>query len=121
MAISKLKNLIIIVFVLSTTLSFVSRVSAQVEAVTWEDLRGRVADALIPIEELSIIDCPEGIESVPRNRAVAQIIENTFYQWNEYDLIGADGKTRTCLVLVRPESEPLSIEKAQVLLSASNT
>ena len=120
MTIRRLKNLIIFIFVLLTTLSFVSQVSAQGEAVDWEDLPEHVSGRLIPIEELSITDCPEWIESQPQNRVVAQIIENTFYQWNEYDLIDVDGTTQTCIVMIRPEAKPLSMEEVQVLLSASN-
>ncbi len=95
--------------------------SVQAQSSALQELAARVADKLIPFERLSLTDCPEGIGKLRPARVVAQIIQNKFYRWQEYDVKGADGQTGVCIVVVQPHLGPLSKKDAQVLLSASET
>lgn len=64
----------------------------------------------------SIIGCPFEVNDRPSaNRITLQIIEHTYYKWEEHDL--DDG--RLCLVLLRPEQLGLSAEQASELLERS--
>ena len=104
---------------LMVVFSIASQAFGQLERVPWERLPDRVADRLVAIEDLAVSDCPKGIERSPHARVVIQYIENTLYEWKEYEIAGADGKRRCCIVMIRPEPGPLSTGEAQVLLSAS--
>ena len=93
--------------------------TAQEHRVSWEDLAEHVADHLLPLEELSVTECPASLdyEQAP-SRSVRQWIENTFYSWTEYQLTpGAEGLF--CIVMEEPHSGALSQREAGVLVSAS--
>jgi V8-like Glu-specific endopeptidase/fibronectin type 3 domain-containing protein len=92
---------------------------AQLEQTNWADLPGKVAAKLVPLETLGIVDCPANLNEAIPSRTVMQVIMNTFYKWNEYDVEQAAGKTLFCIVMEEPVHGRLTREQAQVLLSAS--
>jgi V8-like Glu-specific endopeptidase len=73
----------------------------------------------IPVSKLNVADCPSGIEYTKADRTVAQIIENTFYLWDEYDIPTGDGSKSLCVVMKKPKPGPLSKKETQTLLAAS--
>ena len=119
MRLERLRQGSVVVLGLMVALLFACQAFGQVEGVPWEQLPERIAGRLLSAEELAVADCPKGIERSPHARVVLQYIENTLYEWNEYEIVGADGKVLCCIVMVRPEPGPLSQCEAQVLLSAS--
>ncbi|NQT21459.1 MAG: hypothetical protein HQ592_17270 [Planctomycetes bacterium] len=119
MRLERLRQGSVVVLGLMAALSFACQAFGQLEGVPWEQLPERIAGRLLSVEELAVADCPKGIERSPHARVVLQYIENTLYEWNEYEIVGADGKALRCIVMVRPEAGPLSQCEAQVLLSAS--
>jgi len=86
--------------------------------VTWADLPEHLDRKAVPIEDVAVRDCPRGIEANPPDRVVAQWIENTFYLWNEYDVVDR-GESAQSIVMVKPEAKPLSAAEARTLLTAS--
>lgn len=92
-------------------------VGAQLQQVAWEDLPARMADRLIPVEQMGISECPKDLGARQPDRRVLQYIENVLYSWEEYDL---EPSGLFCVVLQRPLSRVLTAAEAQVLLSASS-
>lgn len=92
---------------------------AEVRQVSWPELPQRVAERLIPQEELGVASCPTDVALRRPDRRVLQYIENTFYHWDEYDLTPAPGQS-FCVVLRRPVDQVLTAGEAQVLLTASS-
>lgn len=90
----------------------------RIAALSWEDLPARVAGRLIPADELGLGSCREEIGKRTSTRGVVQYIENTYYRWFEHDIVEPTGSYR-CVELLEPFHRLLSIEEAQVLLSAS--
>lgn len=95
--------------------------SVQAQSSALQELAEGLAGKLIPVEQLSLADCPDGIGKLRPARVVAQYIQNKFYRWHEYEIKGADNRAGVCIVLVQPRLGPLSKKDAQVLLSASET
>lgn len=96
------------------------RAIAQLDRVAWEELPDRVAEKLVPIEQLRVADWPADPDDVGgAPRTVLQFIENTFYEWQEYDVAGSENDPWICIHMVRPNAHDLSANEAQVLLSAS--
>lgn len=93
---------------------------AKVDSVRWEDLSEHLAQESIPLLELNVNDCPNDIENLEPSRVIAQIIENTFYLWEEYDILTEDGIDTLCIVMKKPNPGPLSKKESQVLLTASS-
>jgi hypothetical protein len=91
---------------------------AELRQVPWSELPQRVADRLIPREELGVAGCPTDIALRPPDRRVVQYIENVFYSWEEYDLTAVQGQS-FCVVMRRPVDQVLTAGEAQVLLTAS--
>lgn len=76
-------------------------------------------EILVPEAELRVVD---GMEDWPHPpaRCVRQVIENTVYQWCEYDLIDPFGQEPLQMVrMIAPEPGWLDATAAQALLSAS--
>src|SRR5690349_19737771 len=90
---------------------------AQLQQVAWEDLPARMADRLIPVEQMGISECPKDLGARLPDRRVLQYIENVLYSWEEYDL---EPSGLFCVVMQRPQSRVLTAAEAQVLLSASS-
>jgi len=90
------------------------------ECVGWDDLATHLAAESTPLLELDLYDCPEEVEELEPSCTVAQIIENTFYLWKEYEIEMDDGSIGFCIEMKKPKSAPLSAEEAQVLLTASS-
>jgi len=115
-----------------SSLAFVLRISllvavqsarpanADMEAVCWEDLPEHLARESVPLLEVNVCDCPEDILQLEPSSVIAQIIENTFYLWQEYDVVTVDGSLARCVLMKKPEPSFLSAQKAQVLLTASS-
>jgi hypothetical protein len=72
------------------------------------------------VAQLGVDDCStEARQERRAPRLVLQFIENSFYQWNEYDLPSGAGRRRFGVEMVRPRRGLLSAYESQVLLSAS--
>ena len=65
------RNKFVVILVLVVA-SLTNVASAQIESITWQDLPERVADKLLPLDELPLVDCPAGIEEAPEARTVLQ-------------------------------------------------
>ncbi|MBN2851117.1 MAG: hypothetical protein JXQ23_00115 [Clostridia bacterium] len=68
------------------------------------------------LSNIKVIDCPEGIKEMTPSRVILQIINQTFYKWNEYD-VGNNGVF--CIVVEQPYQKELSKDEAKELLYAS--
>jgi V8-like Glu-specific endopeptidase len=99
---------------------FSSPVWAEMDSVRWEDLPEHLAQESIQLLELNVSDCPKDIENLEPSRVVAQVIENTFYLWEEYEILTNDGIETLCIVMKKPNRGPLSKKESQVLLTASS-
>lgn len=96
-----------------------ARVQADVRQVPWQELPQRVAGRLIALEELGIAACPQDAALRQPSRRVLQYIENTFYNWEEFDLAAKPGASY-CVVMRHPVDRALTPAEAQVLLTASS-
>ena len=95
-------------------------IHGELENIKWEELSAHLESESISLLELNICDCPEDIEDIEAARTVAQIIENTFYLWEEYDIVTDQGVSCECILMKKPEQKPLTADEAQVLLTASS-
>lgn len=113
-------TLLIAVLALAISFLLAGRTFGQLPQVAWSELGAHVADRLIPLSELSLRDWSEkaGVDERPA-RTVVQVIENVVYEWQEFDDVGADGVRRVRLRMIQPELRDLTIEEAQLLLTAS--
>jgi V8-like Glu-specific endopeptidase len=104
------KIIVCIFFALCPSILF----AGSLKSIPWEELPNHISDMNIEAQE-NIIDCPQVInESIPFT-TVIQWIENTQYKWNEY-MIG----DQIFIQLEKPVFEPLTKEKAEILLKASS-
>jgi len=102
------------------TLGLAGSALADMDRITWAALPERVADQLVPVEQLRLADwCEARGDSDPEPATVLQYIENTFYQWEEHEILSDDGEERICIRMIKPERQDLTAEEAQVLLSGS--
>ena len=99
---------------------FSNPVRGEADSVSWQNLSEHLAQESIPIIELNVSTCPNNIEGLEPSRVVAQIIENTFYLWEEYDILTDKGVETICIVMKKPNPASLSKEESQVLLTASS-
>ncbi|MCC5874643.1 MAG: trypsin-like peptidase domain-containing protein [Candidatus Sumerlaeia bacterium] len=98
---------------------FMGQASGQ--GIPWEDLGSHLkAEEMLSGEKLNLCDCPDDLEMGEPQRGVIQWIENTFYSWDEYDLVGEDGVTELCILMRQPVEKRLTRDEALILLSASN-
>ena len=88
--------------------------------VRWEDLQEHLSRMGRPLLDLNLCDCPADIQNKQPSREVAQVIENTFYAWEEYRITGNDNSEKTCIVMKQPQSAPLSVQEARILLTGSS-
>ena len=93
--------------------------AATPRRIAWQDLAGHVAGRLVPIDKLGLAECPADWALRAPDRRVLQIIENVLYSWEERDLSSRPGAAY-CVVMRRPFERALSLDEAQVLLSASS-
>ncbi|MCK8601285.1 S-layer homology domain-containing protein [Desulfoferrobacter suflitae] len=107
--------------ILLVLLSCLAGASLQAQNSALQELAAAVAGKLIPLEHLSLTECPDGISRLRPDRVVVQYIEKKFYRWHEYDVVAANGGAGVCIVVVQPRLGPLSRQDAQILLSASET
>ncbi|MGB2809953.1 MAG: trypsin-like peptidase domain-containing protein, partial [Sedimentisphaerales bacterium] len=114
------KKMSAITVLLVVLFCFSSPVWGELDSVRWEDLPEHLVRESIPLLELNVNDCPKDIENLEPSRVVAQIIENTFYLWEEYDILTEDGIETLCIVMKKPDPGPLSKKESQVLLTASS-
>ncbi len=102
------------------TLGLAGSAMAGMDRITWAELPERVADQLVPADQLRLADWSEARgASDPQPAIVLQYIENTFYQWEEHKMPANDGEMRVSIRMIRPQALDLTIEEAQVLLSGS--
>ena len=109
-------GLVAVAFVLM--LAVLSSHGQLARRVTWADLPEHLDQKSVPIEEAAVRDCPRDIRSQEPDRLVAQWIENTFYLWEEHDLVDK-GEASQCIVMLKPESKALSAQESRTLLTAS--
>ncbi|HDS15532.1 MAG TPA: hypothetical protein ENN66_02755 [Proteobacteria bacterium] len=93
--------------------------AALPEAVPWPQLGVRLAEKRVAMLDLPVIDCPLGLADEKPDHLVIQVIENTLYEWKEYEFFTADGEVRLALEMIRPEARRLRADEAQILLNAS--
>ncbi len=98
---------------------FSSPVWGKLDSVKWENLSEHLAKKSISLLELNVSDCPDDIADFKPSRVVAQVIENTFYLWEEYDIPTAGGDETLCIVMKKPRSWSLTNSESRVLLTAS--
>jgi len=89
-------------------------------AVRWQDM-GAHLDSIGWNTKggIDACECPGDLAALSPDRGVAQWIENTFYEWDEYLVGGDDGSECVCIVMSRPESSVLTASEASTLLSSS--
>jgi hypothetical protein len=94
----------------------------QFESMPWDALLQKTIvdpDVRIEMDELRLVN---GIDNWPHApmRRVFQVIENTTYEWYEYDLIDPfDTRPLQMVRMVQPQQKWLDATEAQGLLSAS--
>ena len=88
------------------------------DCVRWEDLAEHLSAKSIPLVLLNLCDSPDNMPDAEPDRVVSQVIENTYYLWEEYD-IALDPDIYMCIVMKKPNPGPLSAQEAQVLLTGS--
>jgi len=103
---------------LSLTFFCLSPEYVNADSVKWEDLAKHLAEKEIPLVQLNLCDCPDDIQGIEPDRIVSQIIENTFYLWEEYD-ITVDTEVYMCIVMKEPTPGPLTAQESRVLLTGS--
>ncbi|MCI4625800.1 MAG: hypothetical protein L3V56_07540 [Candidatus Magnetoovum sp. WYHC-5] len=85
-----------------------------------EDLTKLVSGDLLSAEAINKYSCPDNLSEVAAARKVVQFIENTYYEWDEYEKIANNGSLEFfCIKMKAPQSKLLTQYEAQVLLSAS--
>jgi hypothetical protein len=95
---------------------------AALVSVTWAELNAYFnlhPDELISLQDLRLID-PIPERNVHPVRRVMQVIEDTLYFWEEYVLDANAPNGPRYLRMLKPELHWLSVEEAQVLLTASH-
>ncbi len=117
---SHIKRIYILLIPLIILASFPKTINGELENIKWEDLSEHLKSESISLLELNICDCPEDIENIEAPRTVAQIIENTFYLWEEYDIVTGQDVSCVCILMKKPNQKPLSADEAQILLTASS-
>ena len=108
-------RLALILSLIATTALLLVAAPASAE-VDWQQLQQRVESAGLSRVDASLSACPSSIDVNRADRTVLQVIELERYSWREFDL--ADGST--CVLLIEPQVEALSAERAETLLQASN-
>jgi len=88
-------------------------------AVPFSDLADRLAEKGVSIIDLPVIDCPLGLADETPSHLLMQVIENTLYEWKEYEFFTGDGEVKLALEMIKPEVRLLRAEEAKVLLNAS--
>lgn len=88
------------------------------KGVPWADLAPHLTWQGRTLLQLDLCDCPDNLADLRPARVVAQFIENTFYAWEEYEVV-VDGDVRLCIVMRKPEPGLLTAGQAQVLLTGS--
>jgi len=105
---------------LLVTLGLAGSALADMDRITWAELPERVADKLVPVEQLRLADWSEARGAAdPEPVTVLQYIENTFYRWEEHKVATDDGEIRLSIRMIQPQALDLTVEEAQVLLSGS--
>ena len=89
------------------------------QGIAWKDLPEHLAQNNIPVEQFDVVDCPPSVEMLLPDQQIAQVIENTFYLWSEYDVFSGNTKKGFCIVMEKPHPLALSAYEASVLLTAS--
>jgi hypothetical protein len=80
----------------------------------------QVGESLLTAEELNLCTVPALAASfLAPNRGMAQVIGDTFYSWDEYDVPHDNGQLLRAVKLLQPYEAWLTVEDACVLLSAS--
>ncbi len=92
--------------------------STGLESIAWPELAEHLTEQGRSLLQLDLCDCPDNIWEMEPSRVVAQVIENTFYLWKEYD-IDTNVDKCICILMVKPEPGPLTAEQARVLLTGS--
>lgn len=103
---------------LSLIMFFLSPVYADPDRVRWEELAEHLSEKSIPLIQLNLCDFPDNMQNLEPDRVVSQIIENTYYLWEEYD-ITTDTDEYMCILMKKPNPGTLSAQEAQVLLTGS--
>jgi glutamyl endopeptidase len=95
-------------------LALATAARAAVPGITWQDLPRQLEQKGVAVAPFNVLDCPPDVRQQRPARLVAQIIENTFYLWQEFDR-----GTNFCIVMQQPEARALTRPQAQALLTAS--
>lgn len=93
----------------------------QFESMPWDLVRELTQgdmEILVSMEELRLIDAIPDWQFEP-TRHVMQVIENTVYEWNEWDIDHESGTPVQMVEMILPQPEWLNALHAQALLSAS--
>lgn len=117
---SHIKKTYILLIAIILLAFFPKPIHGELENIKWEDLPEHLESESISLLELNICDCPEDMKNIGASRKIAQIIENTFYLWEEYDIVTNEGVSCVCILMKKPEQKPLSADEAQILLTASS-
>ncbi|MCI4627244.1 MAG: hypothetical protein L3V56_14965, partial [Candidatus Magnetoovum sp. WYHC-5] len=85
-----------------------------------DDLYEKVNDKLIWSKGLEQYKCSTDYTGVTPTRRVVQFIENTFYEWYEYEKFNSKGELESfCIDILKPQNKILTQHEAQILLSSS--
>ncbi len=118
----KSKFALISIFLIVTiliTLGF-SQTAQALDRSSWEQLPYLLESRGVELKDLPVCDCPLGLNEASPSRQMLQVIGNTLYEWNEYDLNYKSGKTQLAVRMLRPENRYLTAAEARILLSASS-
>ena len=88
------------------------------DSIKWEDIADHLIEKSIPLIQLNLCDFPNNTQNIEPDRVVSQIIENTYYLWEEFDIIMGEDACM-CIFMKKPNPGPLSAHEAQVLLTGS--
>lgn len=93
----------------------------EIERLPWDFIAGHFMQnpsLLIPVDALRLSDPLVPPPAQPAAR-IFQVIGNTFYEWEEYQVEPQDPGSGRFLRMVKPEQKWLSVHDAQILLTAS--
>lgn len=110
---------IFLIVTIQITLGF-SQLASALDRSSWVQLPYLLESRGVALKDLPVCDCPLALNEESPSRQLVQVIGNTLYEWNEYELNDKSGSAQLAVRMLRPENKYLSATEARILLSASS-